>query len=150
MGQTVPKRLKDPQADFEGSIHHLSDGTYGMPATAFKQATIAGARTFKGSVTMASLKPMLYFKPDDFIKGLIRIDGKPTMRQDIVRLASGVADIHFRAEYTEWSASLTVRFTANAISEDSVVKLIDEGGQNGIGDWRPSNGGIYGTYEVVA
>jgi hypothetical protein len=148
-GIKKPKEVRDPVADYEASIHRLTDGRFGFPAVGFKGATVSGARAFKGSITMAALRPMLYFFPDDRATGLIAIAGKPHMREDVVRNATGVADLRYRAEFPDWSATLRVEFSPHLIDRRSVLALVSEGGRNGIGEWRPEKGGVNGTYEVV-
>jgi len=77
------------------------------------------------------------------------INGEPGMREDMVRVGMGTADIRYRAEYRDWSALIRVEFVPSVIDLGSVVALIDAGGTNGIGEWRPEKNGSYGTYEVV-
>lgn len=149
-GVKTPKQPKDPAQDYEDSIYRLADGRHGVPATALKNATISGARFFKGSVTMASLKPVLYVHADDPAAGLVAITGEPRPREDMVRVGMGTADLRYRAEYPDWSATIRVTFTPHMIDAASVVALVDAGGRVGIGEWRPEKGGIYGTYSVVS
>lgn len=144
------KQLRDPAADYESSIYYLADGRQGVPATAIKSATIGGARFFKGAVTMAALKPVLYVHADDPSTGLIAVTGTPRPREDMVRVGMGTADLRYRAEYPDWSARIRVEFAPHMIDAASVVALVDAGGRVGIGEWRPEKGGIYGTYSVVA
>lgn len=148
-GTKRPKTPKDPVAEYEASIYRTSDEKYGFPALAFKSATVSGARAFKGSITMAALRPMLYFFPDDRPTGLIVISGEPRMREDVVRVGNGGTDLRYRAEFTEWSATLRVEFSPHLIDRRSVLALVSEGGRNGVGEWRPEKDGINGTYEVV-
>jgi hypothetical protein len=150
MGKKSVKQPKDPAQDYEDSIYRLADGRHGFPATAIKSATIGGARFFKGSVTMAGLKPLLYIHADDPVAGLIAITGEPRPREDMVRVGMGTADIRYRAEYADWSAVIRVEFAPHMIDSASVAALVDAGGRVGIGEWRPEKGGIYGTYEVVS
>lgn len=150
MGKKSVKQPKDPAQDFEESIYRLGDGRHGFPATALKSATIGGARFFKGSVTMAGLKPLLYIHADDPVAGLIAINGEARPREDMVRVGMGTADIRYRAEYADWSAVVRVEFAPHMIDAASVAALVDAGGRVGIGEWRPEKGGIYGTYEVVS
>lgn len=149
MGKKAPKELKDPAADYESSIYRTTDGECGFPATAFKLATVGGARFFKGSVTMAALKPLLYFHADDPVTGLVRISGAHEPREDMVRVGMGTADIRYRAMFPDWSAVLRVEFAPHMIDAESVHALVDAGGRIGIGEWRPEKGGTYGTYEVI-
>jgi len=150
MGKKAPKVLKDPVADYEASLYRLSDEGYGFPTTAFKLATVGGARFFKGSVTMAALKPLLFFHADDPSMALTRIAGAPEPREDMVRVGMGTADIRYRAMFSDWSATLRVEFAPHMIDTDSVVALIDAGGRIGVGEWRPEKGGTFGTYQVMS
>lgn len=150
MGKKSIKELKDPSADYEASRYILEDGRDGIPAIAIKSAIIGGARFFKGAITMAALKPILYVAADDPVSGLIAISGTPRPREDMVRVGMGTADIRYRAEYPEWGATIRVSFTPHMIDASSVVALVNAGGRVGIGEWRPEKGGINGTYEVVA
>ena len=71
------------------------------------------------------------------------------MREDMVRVGMGTADIRYRAEYTNWQAVLRVQFMPNIIDLGSIVALIDAGGSNGVGEWRPEKNGSFGTYQVI-
>lgn len=97
---------------------------------------------------------MLYFQSDGTgtdSTQLVRVDAPPPMmREDMVRLGGTTADIRHRACYEKWSATLRVVFVPSVISADSVLALVDAGGANGIGEWRPEKNGSFGTYEVTA
>ena len=151
-GKKAPKTLKDPQADYESSMYRFEDGGHGFPIMAFKSATVkGGARLFGKSVKMTELRQMLTFHPDGFGTDgtqLVRIAGEPEIREDMVRVGMGTADIRYRAMYREWSALLRVEFVPSVIDLDSVVALVDAGGTNGVGEWRPEKSGSFGTYEV--
>lgn len=152
-GRKVPKQHKDPQADYESSMYRFGDDGHGFPVMAFKAATVkGGARLFGKSVKMTELRQLFTFLADgDCTDGtqLVRITGEPTMREDMVRVGMGTADIRYRAEYRDWSALLRIEFVPSVIDLDSVVALVDAGGTNGVGEWRPEKSGSYGTYEVV-
>ena len=77
------------------------------------------------------------------------IPGPPVMREDMVRVGMGTADIRYRAEYREWSALLRIEFIPSVINLGSVAALVDAGGTNGVGEWRPEKNGSFGTYEVI-
>ena len=148
-GIKTPKQPKDPAAEYEASLYRTTDGQYGFPAIGFKAATVSGARAFKGAVTMAALRPMLYFYPDENVSGLVLIAGEPHMREDVVTVGMKGKDLRYRGEFPEWSATLRVEFSPHLIDRKSVIALIAEGGNNGVGEWRPEKGGINGVYEVV-
>lgn len=152
-GKKAPKQAKDPMADYEASMYRFLDGSHGFPTLGFKSATVTGgARTFGKSVRMTELRLALTFVPDGIGVGgdmLTRIEGAPTMREDMVRVGMGTADIRYRAEYRDWSAQLRVEYLPNMIDLESIVALIDAGGANGVGEWRPEKDGVFGTYQVV-
>lgn len=149
-GAKAKKELKDPQSDFEQSMYRFDDGGHGFPATAFKSATIGGARSFEG-VTMTQLRPALFFQGEG-PQQLIRLScSEPIMREDMVRVGMGTADIRYRAQYDDWAATLCITYNPRIITAESVVALVDAGGMGGIGEWRPEKGtGTFGTFEVIA
>lgn len=152
-GRKTPKQLKDPQADYESSMYKFEDGSAGFPVMAFKSATVkGGGRLFGKAVKMTELRQLLIFLANGVGTDgtqLVSIKGEPTMREDMVRVGMGTADIRYRAEYRDWTAQLRIEFVPSVIDIDSVVALVDAGGTNGIGEWRPEKSGSYGTYEVI-
>ena len=146
-GRKPAKELKDPQADFEASMYRCADNGHGFPTLAFKAATVGGARYFNG-VTMTQLRQALYFHSDE--GDLTRLQcSEPVMREDMVRVGMGTADIRYRAEYADWCASLRIEYVLSNISLDAIVALVDAGGMGGVGEWRPEKDGAYGTFQVV-
>lgn len=154
-GKKSPKQSKDPKRDFEESRYLFADGSGdGFPVMAFKSATVkGGGRLFGKSVKMTELRQTFTFLSDgvsDAGLQLARLDvPEPVMREDMVRVGMGTADIRYRAEYTEWRATLRIQFIPSVIDLESVVALVDAGGTNGVGEWRPEKNGSFGTYEVV-
>lgn len=144
------KDPKNPQEDYESSRYLLEDGTDGFPSTGFKASLVGACRLFDGL-------PMTRAKTSIFVGGiggqqLVPIVGKPSMREDMVRLESGVADIRFRAEFWPWSAELNIKYLPSMLSVSSLIALVDAAGLGGIGEWRPSApktaSGSYGMFEV--
>lgn len=154
-GKKVPREVKDPMQDFEASRYKFADGSGdGFPTVGFKKATVSGGgRMFGKTVKMTELRQAMYFMSDGLCTDgaqLVRIDAPPpTMREDMVRLTGNKADIRFRAFYPEWSATLRIRYVPHMLSLESLVALIDAGGSNGVGEWRPEKDGDWGTYEVT-
>ena len=148
-GRKPAKELKDPQADYEASMYRLPDGGHGFPVLGFKAATVGGARYFNG-VTMTQMRQAMFFIGDSSAPDLVRLKcSDPTIREDMVRVGMGTADIRYRAEYRDWGAVLQIQYVPSVISLDSIVALVDAGGMGGIGEWRPEKDGAFGTYEVV-
>ncbi len=154
-GKKNPKQAKDPQADFEASRYRFADGSGdGFPIMGFKAATVkGGGRLFGKSVKMTELRQTFTFLSDgvgsDGMELVRLVADDPIMREDMVRVGMGTADIRYRAEYRDWSALLRIQFIPSVIDLGSVVALVDAGGTNGVGEWRPEKNGANGTYEVV-
>jgi hypothetical protein len=149
-GRKSPKQPKDPVAEYEGSLYRMKGDGYGFPAIAFKAATVGGAR-FYSQVTMTALKQYLFFPGEPGVDGqsLFRIEGEPTMREDVVRVGRGGADLRYRGEFNEWRMLLTVTYVTSALTRASVLSLIDAGGMGvGVGEWRPEKDGDFGTYSI--
>lgn len=156
MGKKVAKQPKDPERDFQESRYKFADGSGdGFPIMGFKAATVkGGGRIFGKAVKMTELRQNFTFLADGIGTDgtqLARIHSvDPVMREDMVRVGMGTADIRYRAEYRDWSATLRIQFVPNLIDLGSVVALVDAGGTNGLGEWRPEKNGSFGTYEVVS
>ena len=142
---------KNAEAEAEASLYRLADGRPGLPAAAFRAATIGGARFYGKDVTLVAMKASLFVlgEGDD---QLVPITGEMTMREDTPRNSGGVVDLRYRYAIFPWSAVLRVQFVPSIIDAESVVNLIDAGGNGGVGDWRPSAPksltGSFGRYEV--
>jgi hypothetical protein len=150
-GRKSPRIAKDPEAEYQAAFYRFADGGYGIPAIAFKSATVGGARFF-AAITMTALKQFLFFKGEVGIDGqqLVRIVGEPRMREDVVRIGKGTGtELRYRPEFPEWSAVLDVVFVRAALTTGSILSLIDAGGLGvGVGEWRPERDGAFGTYEI--
>jgi len=173
-GKRKVKEVRDPEADYNASFYRIGtpqDGErqrYGFPVLGFKAATISAARFYGKDVTMTMLKQCLFFRGivtaadnqqlveikypwTEEMAGLALDDPNrnPHMREDVVRLGQGSTDLRYRAEFFPWSAELIVTYVESALSQDSVLSLIDSGGMGvGVGEWRPQRGGQYGTYQI--
>jgi hypothetical protein len=56
-----------------------------------------------------------------------------------------------RPRLDEWAARFTLRINEDVLDVDTIKMLLDEGGmQQGLGDFRPSCGGPFGTFSVVS
>lgn len=149
-GRKSPKQAKDPQAEYEAAFYRLAGGGYGFPSLAFKAATVGGARFYSG-VTMTALKQFMFFRGavGDDGRALTEIVGEPVMREDVVTVGRNGSDLRYRPQFTEWSATLEVTYVVSALTQGSVLSLIDAGGMGvGVGEWRPEKDGDFGQYRV--
>jgi hypothetical protein len=82
---------------------------------------------------------------------LIEIKGaNPVMRQDMVKVGMGAADIRYRAEFSEWYCDMQIRYNLNGDKTiDQIVNILNAGGYCcGVGEWRPERDGQNGMYHV--
>jgi len=144
------KEKRDPEGDYNRSRYILDGDRDGFPAVGLKAAVVNAATHFD-KLTKVLLKQAVWVGGEG-AQQLIAINGTPEMREDVVRVGMGTADLRFRAMYWPWSMDLTVGFIASSVSAETVVNLIDAAGMGGIGEWRPSAPksatGSYGQFQV--
>lgn len=137
------KEAKDPQRDYEESLYKLPDGGYGFPAVAFKSAAV-GACRFVDGVKMTEARGAFHIVGD-----MVKIDGEPCMREDMVKIAMGTSDIRYRGEFKKWRSTLMIRYNAAALSAEQIVNLFNVAGFGvGVGEWRPEKDGSFGMFHV--
>ena len=162
------KEVKNPADDFIRSMYWLTpmpeDGTmesfeeaiangarFGFPVTAFKQAAISAAYRMGWAKDKMSMRGAFYIDSDE--NGMIEIHSDtPEMREDMVKVGMGTADIRYRGEFKNWYADLTISYTANGqYSLENIVNIINAGGYVcGVGEWRPEREGQNGMFHVQA
>lgn len=150
-GRKSPKQIKDPEAEYENAAYRFEDGGYGFPVIGFKQATVSAARFYGKDIPMTALRQFIFFRGEIGKDGqqLARIVGEPIMREDVVRVGRGGADLRYRPEFREWATTLEVTYIKSVITQGSVLSLIDAGGLGvGVGEWRPERNGDFGTYRI--
>ena len=151
-GKKSPKLPKDPQAEYEGAFYRFKDDPgYGFPAIGFKAAAVEASRFYDKSVTKVALRQFIFVSGEIGVDGvpLVRIDGTPTMREDVVRVGMGGTDLRYRPEFLEWRTSLELTYVSSCITRDSVLSLIDAAGMGvGVGEWRPEKQGAHGTFTI--
>jgi hypothetical protein len=155
------KEAKDPRADFESSLYRLTDGGYGFPSIGFKAAAVTACTSVAGITKVAARQAFHILGEDVDVQGafdgtsarnnLVRISGKqPTMREDMVKVGMGTADLRYRGEFADWHARLLVRYNANVLSESQILNIINVAGfAVGVGEWRPERDGMSGMFHVA-
>ena len=151
------KKAKDPKDCYRKSLYWLDENGnrikpgqdvekhehFGVPAVMFKAAAVNAAN----EVGLHKTKTRQAFR---VLKEFVKINGKPSMREDMVKIAMGTADIRYRGEFKEWSAVIQVQFNANRYSAEQIVNLFNTAGFCvGVGEWRPQRGGDFGMFHVA-
>lgn len=137
------KEPKDPQADYEGAFYRLPNGAPGFPTIGFKAAAVSAARQVEG-LTMTFLRGAFHT-----VGELVEIEGEPQMREDMVRVGMGTADLRYRPEFAEWAVNLKVRLNTRSITLEQLIHLFNQAGFSvGVGEWRPEKDGRNGMFHV--
>jgi hypothetical protein len=138
------KQAKDPEQDYKECFYYTESGAYGFPSVAFKKAAVFAGGRFSDKMKMTELRGMFFIVGD-----LVEIEGIPNMREDMVSLNGGTADIRYRPEFKKWSTKLRIRYNADAISLEQLVNIYNLAGFGvGVGDWRPEKNGQFGMFHV--
>lgn len=160
------KEPKNPVEDFIRSMYWLTEmptemtekgfaraiangARFGFPVTAFKQAAISSAFRMGWAKDKMSLRGTFFIDGD--ANQMIEIKSDPPfMREDMVKIGMGTADIRYRGEFQNWSADVTISFNKNGkYSLEQIVNIINAGGYVcGVGEWRPERDGQYGMFHV--
>jgi hypothetical protein len=136
---------KDPKQDYEESLYHLPGGGYGFPTIAFKNAAVTACTSLgKNVVTKIAARQAFHVLGE-----LAVIEGEPTLREDMVRIGQGTADIRYRGQFETWRTWLKIRYNARLLTDEQVVNLFNTAGfAVGVGEWRPERNGMYGRFHV--
>lgn len=165
--KTKAKAAKDPIEDFIRSMYWKTPMPTDMTQTGFERAISEGARfcfpvtAIKQAAISAAFR-MGWAKDKMSMRGAFFIDGDenqmieihsdpPVLREDMVKVGMGTADIRYRGEFRNWYADLVVSYNANGMySLEQIVNIINAGGYAcGIGEWRPERDGQYGMFHVA-
>jgi hypothetical protein len=146
-----PRGPRDPDAEYEASFYHLPDGSHGFPCSGFKKSAIRAAKMVDG-ISMTDCRQMFFVLPDGRDEGgidCVKINGAAEMRTDVIRVKNGAADLRYRPEITNWTATLRITYDAGLISPEQIASLFYRAGYSvGVGDWRPERDGDFGRYTI--
>jgi hypothetical protein len=159
------KDAKDPWSDFQESLYRLPGGGYGFPSVAFKAAAVTACTSIADMTKVAARQSFHIVGEQISIPSafehrgrrmearydLVRIiAGEPEMREDMVRVGMGTADIRYRGQFWPWAARLNVSYNEGVLSEGQILNLINTAGFGvGAGEWRPEKDGTYGRFHAA-
>lgn len=136
------------EAGFEKAI--ASGARFGFPVTAFKQAAISAAYRMGWTKDKMSMRGAFFIDGD--ADQMLEIKGDtPVMREDMVKVGMGTADIRYRGEFRNWYADMVISYNANGqYTIEQIINVINAGGYVcGVGEWRPERDGQYGMFHVA-
>lgn len=139
---TQAKEAKDPQADYEACFYRTETGGYGFPAIGVKAAMVSACRFLDMKMTEA--RGAFHIDAE-----MLAVIGEPRMREDMVRVGMGTADIRYRPEFIAWRVPVTIKFNSAVVSAEQIANLLNTAGfAIGIGEWRPEKNGSNGRFHV--
>lgn len=148
---------------------------FGFPLTGIKQAAISAAYRMGWSKDKMSLRGSFFILPNEngyYAGDLVISDDRKSveivpnkfhyepmveihadsveMREDMVKVGMGAADIRYRGQFNNWWAEFTISYNENGSqSIDEILTIMNAGGYVcGLGEWRPERDGQYGMYEI--
>ena len=145
------KEAKDPNADFEASKYKDAAGRDCIKALAIKSAMVSAAGLTDG-LKMTFLRKALFVRYSAEETELIPLSYETCeMREDMVRVGMGTADLRYRAAYKNWSAAFEVEWQADVLEPAQVLYLLRLAGFSiGIHEWRPERDGDFGRFDLAS
>lgn len=167
------KEAKNPVQDFVNTAYWLTpmpeEETYEafvdaveagarfmFPITALKNASVAAPYRMGWTKDKVSMRGSLWLMdqnpngdiPMDMME--IHYEGMPEMREDMVKVGMGVADLRYRMQYNNWHMDVVLEYNKSGqYSLENLLNIINAGGLVcGLGEWRNEKGGLFGRYHV--
>jgi hypothetical protein len=157
---------KDPRYNFRASAYILEQNkregwnngdvpadelTFGFPAIGFKKAMVRGYKNAGlGPMTDARGAFYVYGVDDDELVTIKHPPEYPEMREDMVTVGRGTADIRYRPTFKEWSATLRIEYMDSMIGVEQVAQALQHAGHGvGVGEYRPEKGGQWGKFRLA-
>jgi hypothetical protein len=146
--KTKGREKRDPQAECLAAAYRTSDGKIGIPGLALKTAIITAAHKDIG-IEKTLVRKALFLRTNEANKVIPMDAGEPTMREDMVRVGMGSADLRYRPMWEEWSVDVEFEVDLDLLQEKDVVNLVNRAGFGvGICEWRPEKNGEFGRFEI--
>lgn len=126
-------------------IDFIKKSRFGFKSIGFKAAAVDAC--IKGSdITKVAARGAFHIDGE-----FVEILGTPVMREDMVRIGMGTADLRYRGEFTEWKAIVTIRHNPSALSAAQIINIFNLAGFSvGVGEWRPQKDGSFGMFRVAS
>ena len=146
--KTKGREKRVPADEAKAATYTTADGEIGIPGMAFKSALVSAAHKDIG-IEKTLVRKALFLVTTDPDKVLPITGSEPTVREDMVRVGMGSADLRYRPEFVEWQCLIELEVDSELLQRDDVLALVDRAGFGvGICEWRPEKGGEYGRFEI--
>lgn len=146
--KTKTREKREPEAEAKAATYVDDSGQIGIPGMAFKSALVTAAHKDIG-IEKTLVRKALFLVTKDSDK-ILPIEGSdPVVREDMVRVGMGSADMRYRPEFSEWTCQIELEVDSELLQRDDVLALVDRAGFGvGICEWRPEKGGEFGRFEI--
>ncbi len=129
-----------------------SGARFGFPAVAIKKAAVAAAYRqglMKDKVSANGTFWLNGINDAEFVE--IETDEPPVMREDMVKIGMGTADLRYRGEFKSWKCKCRISYLEGGVlTLENIISMINLGGFCcGLGEWRTEKGGISGAFRVA-
>jgi hypothetical protein len=117
-------------------MYTMPDGTPAVPAMAIKRCLSDAAHKDLG-IEKTMVRKALFFHVD--AHGLLPLVdySEPVMREDLVRVGMGSADLRYRPMFEKWSVDLTMDYDSDLLQIEDIVNLANRAGYGvGLCEWR--------------
>lgn len=147
-----PEYSDDPTDEevIEAFDKAIAEGArFGFPATAIKQAANSAAYRLGWVKNQMGLRGAWFIEADE--NGLVEVHSDtPVIREDMVKIGMGTADLRYRPQFNNWYCDLTISYNAaGEFDLSSIINAINAGGYIcGVGEWRPERDGSFGQFHV--
>lgn len=146
--KTKERAIRYPEAEAKAATYFTANGRYGLPGLALKAAIIGAAHKDIG-IEKTLVRKALFLVSDDPGCILPMESDQPIVREDMVRVGMGAADLRYRPEFRNWSVEVTFEVDAELLTNKDVIALVNRAGFGvGICEWRPEKGGEFGRFKI--
>ena len=142
------REVRDPEQEFKDATYLTGDGRYGVPVSGLKKCLITAAHKDVG-IEKTLVRKSLFILCDD-PGGVLPMEcEEPRMREDLVRVGAGSADLRYRPEFREWSVEVAVEFDGDLLQPNDILTLFDRAGFGvGLCESRPEKDGENGRFRI--
>jgi hypothetical protein len=147
--KTRERELRKPAEEAMAATYRTEDGDVGIPAMAFKSAILTAAHKDIGiEKTLVRKALFLICKDPGLVLAFTECD-EPIVREDMVRVGMGAADLRYRPEFRNWKCVVELEIDAELLQDADVLALVGRAGFGvGLCEWRPEKGGEFGRFEI--
>ena len=164
--KTKAKGIRDPYDDFIHSLYWLEGEPKESTVEAFEEAVKNGAKWGfpvggikqagnSGAYRLGWVKNQMQLRGSYFLFSeygeMAEIKGSvPEIREDMVRVGMGTADLRYRGEFKDWYMDLILEYNASSdMTLEQIINVINAGGYTvGLGEWRPEKDGTFGRFHI--